>query len=503
MMAYVPFDERESHLREPLVLALDIGTSSVRASLYDESGCEVPETQARTAVTILTTAEGGAELDADEAFAQVTRTIDRALAPYPSSIQIRTVAVSCFWHSLVGIDHEGRALTPVLIWADTRAASEAEELRRLFNEEEVHARTGARFHPSYWPAKLLWLSRTQAQIYESVSRWLSFSDLVALRLTGQAEASVSMASGTGILNTRSCAWDEGLCKQLKIDAEKLPRVAVTDASFGHLKDEYAQRWPQLKEARLYPAIGDGAANSIGAGCTTPSTMALMIGTSGAMRVMLGSDAPERLPPSLWCYRADRRRIVLGGALSDGGGLWAWMNEAFGLGASGEATEKGLAALEPDAHGLTVMPFWAGERSTGWHAEARGAILGLSLHTRPIEILRAGMEAVTYRFYLMAMALEAFAPGARIIASGGALRSSRVWQQIVADVLGRPLYLAAAEESSSRGAVLLALEASGKIKSIGKECAAAGEVVEPDMKRHARYQQAMKRQQYFYERLVEG
>jgi len=157
-------------------------------------------------------------------------------------------------------------------------------------------------------------------------------------------------------------------------------------------------------------------------------------------------------------------------------------------------------MQPDAHGLTILPFWAGERSTGWTSNARGAILGLTMHTRPIEILRAAMEAVSYRFALIARALEPFAPGAEIVASGGALSASVTWSQMLADVLGRPIYLSNVAEASSRGAVLLALEAAGKLNSIKDAPAPFVQRYEPDMARHRRYLAGLERQQKIYERL---
>ena len=177
-----------------------------------------------------------------------------------------------------------------------------------------------------------------------------------------------------------------------------------------------------------------------------------------------------------------------------------MTKALNLSGEREAIEEALAVIEPDAHGLTVLPFWAGERSTGWHSRARGAILGLTMHTRPIEILRAAMEGVAYRFALIAGALEQFAPQALIVASGGALRASPVWTQMLADVLGRPVTLSGVRESSSRGAVLLALEATGELNSIADAPSKLDQVYEPDMSRHARYRAALERQQERYERV---
>jgi gluconokinase len=487
----------------PLVLALDISTSSVRAALYDRCGLEVPGAEMQLERTLHTTSDGGAELSAAEAIAQVISTIDALLSKSVANLtRIELVAVSCFWHSLLGVDREGRAVTPVFGWADTRAWKAAEELRQHFDEQEMHARTGCRFHPSYWPAKLRWLQVERPRLAGAVHSWMSLGEFLLFSLFGQTAASVSMASGTGLLHQRSCAWDAELLSWLKLSPERLPTIAVEGQTFTGLKDEYSRRWPQLREARWFPAIADGAANNIGAGCTTREQAALMVGTSGAMRIMYEGEPPAALPPELWCYRADRRRILIGGALSDGGGLHAWMRETLALDADAEAIERALGAMEPDAHGLTILPFWAGERSTGWHASARGAILGLTMHTEPLHILRAAMEALAYRFALIADALQVFVMPVRFVASGGALQSSPTWTQIIADVLNRPLVLSGIQEASSRGAVLLALEAAGAIKSIADVPAPVLETYKPDAARHARYRAALERQQSYYELLIE-
>src|SRR5215213_2314290 len=132
----------------PLVLALDIGTSSVRGSLYDERGTEVSGTQERLVRGLETTADGGAELDARGATEQTAAVIDAVVARAAGlGARIQAVAPACFWHSLVGLDAGGLPLTPVYGWADTRAARHAEILKRRLDEVAAHGRTGCRFHP--------------------------------------------------------------------------------------------------------------------------------------------------------------------------------------------------------------------------------------------------------------------------------------------------------------------------------------------------------------------
>ena len=469
------------------LLSIDVGTSGVRASLFDERGASVAQTRNHRAFTNVS---DFAELDADRIVAEVIETIDELLAN--SVRQIDLIAISAFWHSLIGVDADGLPTTPLLTWADTRAARFAKTLRESFDEREIHARTGCRFHPSYWPAKLQWLKHEHREKFDKTRYWLGFAEYLCLRLFGTDATSISMASATGLFNQRECDWDWNLVRDLEISEETLPQI--NQQISARLSDSFASRWPALAEARLVTIVGDGAANNIGAGCSTKDRIALMIGTSGAMRVVFAGDPPIELAPALWSYRVNEERAVVGGALSDGGGLVQWLTESLKL------DQSEVGALEPDAHGLTVLPFWSGERSTGWSSDARGGLFGLRQKTTPSEIMRATLESIAYRFALIARALDHVAPNATIFASGNALRSSPVWLQIIADVLGRPLLFGSTAEASIRGAALLALEAVGKIGTIEEDSIAIEQVFEPDLSRHARYQHGLARQEELYNRL---
>jgi gluconokinase len=477
------------------VLSIDVGTSGVRAALFNEDGNQVEGAQAITRRTV----SDFAELDPEALVAEVIKTVDTLLTtPLSATSQIDTIAISTFWHSLVGVDAQGKPTTPLLTWADTRAVQEANSLRAEFDEGGVHARTGCRFHPSYWPAKLRWLKRERREQFDATRLWLGFAEYLCLQLFGEPVASVSMASATGLFDQRACLWDQQLIERLALARDQLPQINTDTAA--RFTDNFAGRWPALAPASLVVMVGDGAANNIGGGCCTKDKIALMIGTSGAMRVVFAGEPPEKLSPGLWSYRVDRERVVVGGALSDGGGLLQWLVQSLNV--SDRNLQEQLAAFEPDAHGLTILPFWSGERSTGWHAAARGGIFGLRHDTTTLEIIRAALEAIAYRFALIADALDEIAPGAEIFATGNALRSSPVWSQIIADVLGRPVLFGGAPEASIRGAALLALEAVGKIANIEAVPVLVDEVFEPDMQRHARYREGLARQQELYERLFE-
>ena len=491
-------------MKSPLILVLDIGTSSVRAALYDSFANVLPETFVKNERRLTATDDGGAEIDAAEAFAQIEQAIDEVLKKSTRiKGEIEYVAASSFWHSLVGVDERGKPTTKVFGWADTRSRKYVADLRKKYDEETVHNRTGARFHSSFWTAKLLWLRKDFPDVFKRTTQWLSFSDFIGLKFFGETATSVSMASATGIFDIRRNDWDTPLLEFLKLKRSNLPAVVAEDSETSQLNENYSKRWERLKNARWFAAIGDGASNNIGAGCLQKSKAALMIGTSGAMRVAYRGEPPRKIPNGLWCYRIDRQRIILGGALSDGGGLYQWLKENLCLRQDDDKTEAEIEKREPDAHGLTFLPFLAGERGTGYNESAYGAILGLHSSTDTIDIVQAALESVAYRFAEIYDQLNDVVKIREIIASGGALRESPVWTQIIADVLAQNMSLPDVREASSRGAVLLALEMIGKIESIEKIETPKGREFKFNKKRNAIYKKARERHEKYYKLLVDS
>ena len=477
-----------------VVLALDVGTSSCRASLYDLTGQPVDGGIAQIHYTPRMTEEGGAEVDADVLFGRVCAVIDEVLAePGPP---VRAVATDTFWHSLLGVDRAGRPLTPVYLWLDARSRGEMASLRDRLDERAVHARTGCVLHWTYWPARLNWLRHSAPEICRQVARWISFGELLLERLTGQRGVSVSMASGTGLLDVHRCEWDSEVLAALELAPESLsPLVPLTVTGM-------ASRWPALNDVPWLPAVGDGACSNLGAGCTTPEHFALMVGTSGAERAAWSPGPNFEIPWGAWCYRIDRERVVMGGALNDGGSLLDWLRAALRL-PDAESAEAEVAALPPDGHGLTVLPFWGGERNPGWADDARGAIVGLRLSTRPVDVLRACLEAVALRFGEIDRILSDAIQGAQdTIATGGALLHSPAWMQIMADVLGRPVLASAEPEASSRGAALLALEALDLLgHPLEHEMPRVSRRFEPVPAHTERYRAAAERQRRLYDAVL--
>ena len=429
----------------PLVLALDVGTSSVRAVLYDAAGRTIENIEGRTHYQMTATPDGGVEIEADRLLEIICKTLDECLAQAKAVLPdlasaIASVGYSNFWHAMLGVDEAGDAITPLYNWSDTRSATDAKTLAEELGVEWIHQRTGVVPHASYYPAKILWLRRTNPALAGKVARFVSIGEYFYSKVFGQFLCGAGMATGTGLFNPNKNDWDEDMLSAIKVARQQLSPLAADRAALTEMQPAFATRWPALKSAQWMPPVGDGACSNIGSGCFNHSLIAINVGTSGAMRVCWPIDQ-VRIPDGLWFYRANRRYGLIGGALSNAGDVYAWCKRTLRL--DDDKIESQLAAMTADKHALTVLPFFSGERSTGWHDAARASIQGLNLSTDPIEILRASMEAVCYRFAAIHERLQAELSGqARIIASGGGILHSKVWTQMMADVIGVPVVASA-------------------------------------------------------------
>jgi gluconokinase len=482
------------------VLALDLGTSSVRAVVYDRRGRLVDPTFAEVPYQVDTSTPGQASSDADELVGLIEGAIDSAVkAAKKAELSIAAVAAACYWHSLMGVDRTGRPTTELLTWADTRSEPAAAALRASSDERAYHRRTGCYFHASFWPAKLRWLKATRPAAFRKTVRWVSLAEYLYGRFLGTAPVSLSIASGTGLLDVHRCRWDAQALRLAGIGSTALSPIADWDTPTTGLRPAYARRWPRLADLPWFLPVGDGALSNVGAGCLKPEWLCAMVGTSSALRVVLETPDVE-VPWGAFAYRLDRRRFVLGGALSEGGNVIRWLHKLLGF-KKRAAAEAAVRAIPADSHGLTVLPFWAGERSPNWRGDVRGVISGLSLSTRPEEIVRAAMEGISLQMGQVYGALRKTARRPRrVIATGGQLLHSNTWMQMLADVLDVPVSASAEPEASSRGAALLALYALGRRPALWRDHPRVGRTFRPQPAARRAYIAAMARQAELYERV---
>jgi gluconokinase len=432
------------------VLALDMGTSSTRSAIYDAKGRRLLKTTAQVEYSLVTGQDGRAELRPADLERAVMQAFTKTLAAWGKRKPVAAIGVSCFWHSLLGLDANGCAITPVYTWADSRCRHEAHHLRAHGSERAIHARTGCMARTSFWPAKLLWLRKTDPRLFRRVVRWVSPAEWIQQIFCDRANVSLSMASGTGLLNGKTHRWDESLLWRCGLNATRFNPISDVPVP---VSSAMKRKFPALAGVPWYPAIGDGAAGNLGSGATRPGLAAINVGTSAALRVVVAKKSPA--PVGLFSYRIDARRTLLGGAVSNAGNLRAWAQRELKL-PDDAAIERELRKRTRPIEKLTLLPFLIAERAPTWPEELPSTIIGVTQATSALDLLQALQEATYHRLAQIAEEIEkAVRRRLAFIVSGGIRHSANSLQRL-ADVLGRPVYASSEPEASLRGAACFAL-----------------------------------------------
>lgn len=469
----------------PLFLGIDLGTGSCKAVLLDDSGQargfgqgDYPPAPARR----------WDEQDPQGLLVGLAAAVRNALENAQAAPeQVAALSLGSAMHSLIALDRHGDPLTGVMTWADGRGARQAAAVRAAPLGDALYHRTACPPHGMYPLYKLLWMREEQPDLFAAAARFVTIKEFALERLTGDWLLDPSLGGGHGLMNAHSLAWDELALATAGIRREQLPILALP-VQRSLLK---ANAIGLLPGTPVYLGCSDAVNSSLGAGGVLPGSATLMVGTSGALRLVTPQPVLHPQGQS-WCYPIDPAHYLVGGALNNGGIPLTWLRDLFNQ-AAGTALDfddvLALAGQAPaGAGGLLCLPFLAGERSPIYNENARGVFFGLSYRHEARHLARALLEGTAYRFRALAemMAVAGCAPQ-EIRASGGFVRSA-LWLNLTSAILNQPLLLPAWGETSCWGAAAWALIGSGAWASLEE---AAGRVrlegsVQPDPADAARY-----------------
>ncbi|MEH1097802.1 gluconokinase [Micromonospora sp. CPCC 205561] len=449
--------------RRPLVIGVDIGTTSTKAVAYDVDGVQLAHHS--VGYPLDEPQPGYAEQDARHIYAAVLESVRTVVAETPPSIA--GLSFSTAMHSLIGLDPDGHPLTPSLTWADARASRQAERLRAAPSGLALHRRTGTPVHPMAPLPKLLWFAEQEPALFGRVAYWVGIKDWVLLRLCDALVTDHSVASATGLMDLRQLSWDEEALGVAGITAAQLPELVPTTTVLPGLTAEAAAATGLPRDTPVVVGAGDGPLANLGLGAVAPGVMACTVGTSGAMRVMVEHPAVDPLG-GVFCYALTERRWVVGGAINNGGIVLDWVGEALApeLGDHAEEELLAVAARAPvGSGGLIMLPYLLNERAPHWSALPRGAYVGLTTGHRRPHLVRAALEGVCQQLALVLASVRAAGNEVLEIRASGGFARSPLWRQMLADVLGMPVRFPAGHEGSGFGAALLGMQALGLIPSV--------------------------------------
>ena len=362
-------------------------------------------------------------------------------------LPVDAIAVTGQMHAAVLADAGGRAVRPALLWLDRRAGAEVSEVARAWGSRDAAAVTGSPPGAELILPKLLWLRRHEPAALGAAHRVLAVKDWVRWSLGGTPVAEPTDASGTGMLDLRTLAWDAALLEALGLPSALLPALAPSAAVDGELSPGWAARLGLRAGTPLAAGAGDLPAAVLGSGAG-PGQPVINLGSAAQVAVVGRPGAMPRAA-QLFCHPDPGLRIALGALLAAGLAL-GWARQVLG---------NVEPAPPSEVAPLLFVPHLAGERGPAAGLRSRGAFIGLALETTAREM--AGAAA-----YGVAMAcrerLEDLAAGGGVPLVLAEEPGARDWAERLAGVLGRPVSLAQGGSPSARGAALLAGLAVGAL-----------------------------------------
>jgi gluconokinase len=465
-------------------LSLDIGTSSVRAALFDEDGLQRNISDMEYELT--TTADGRAEMDADLVFDCVIKVIRECVdqarlrrngltgsssGKGESNYSVAGIGISCHMHSLMLVDDKGRPLTPLMTWADNRASAQAEFIASHYDVGDLYNRTGCRVqHPLYPVSKILWYKINEPDLFNKAAKFITIKEYLIFKLYGVFAVDYTLASCQGCYNIHTQNWDDMILHDiLGISKDRFSDVVECTFTFKGFKKEYESQLGISRDTPLVIGSGDGIMANLGCGVRDDTSFSSTIGTSGAIRTAVSRpllDAAQRT----WCYSFTRDTWVAGGAINNGGIILRWLREEFRKQFEYDAKQINTSIYgifdvfasetNPGSDGLIFLPYITGERSPDWNADVRGLMFGLSHFHNKKHIIRAAMEGVMFRLYSVFEVMTQLKNRAiRIMANGG-YTNSEPWLQMQADIFNKEILVPEVQEASALGAAFLTMVALG-------------------------------------------
>ncbi|GIK43949.1 MAG: xylulokinase [Chloroflexota bacterium] len=409
----------------PYILAVDVGTSSLKVVLYNAVGDVVGSATRR--YEYRSENPGWAEGNPAEWWAA----FEGALADLQQQgfdlTKVEGISFTGQMHTAVLLDEQGQLLEPTILWLDRRAAAETAELAAKLQLPPYQ------INSTYTLPKLLWLKRHRPEVIEKIRTILWPKDYLRFRLTGMLGTDMTEAGGAALLNWQDRSWAIDRLALVGLDPSVLPPAYEANTVVGSPLPELANRFGLNSTARVVVGMGDVAA-LIGGAPPQPGRVVCSLGSSSMIFMALAQgQQPQDSTHRLYTYALGPYRLLGGVSSTTGAALvWAYNQLAPSPDQSFEQVMMEAARLDPGAGGLCFIPYLAGERTPYWLDTIKAGFYGLQLsHTRQY-LIRAVMEGVAYSLrHLLDIYAELGVPVAELVLAGGGTQIPGL-AQIIAD-----------------------------------------------------------------------
>lgn len=474
-----------------LLLAIDAGTTSVKAGLFSSDGRCLGA--GRQEYQIETPAADRAQLDPEVYWQACVKTVREALRQ--SEVrpeQVMALAVSSQGETTITLDAKGRVIYPALVWLDNRASAQAAFLAEKFGKE-VYSRTGIpEIGPTWSACKILWIRQNEPEVFSRADKFLLVQDYLIYRLTGRIVTDGSVSCTTLNYDLVKNTWWTDVQDAIGIRTEQLPEIVQPGTDVGALSPEAAVLLGLSTKTSVVTGGMDQAVGAIGAGNFKPGKVSESTGAALAIQATITDPMIDRSKMVPVYSHSVPGQYLFVPVCPTAGMAFKWLRDSFFQDEMKKADDEKTDAYDrltelaqpvpAGSDGLIMLPHLMGAFSPEPNLSARGSFTGFTLsHTRG-HFVRALLEGVAFLLKRNLETIEHTGMAIPEIRSTGGGARSRLWNQIKANVCNRPIVTLANEETALLGDAILAGVAAGVFQSIEEGCNAmvvVKESIQPD------------------------
>lgn len=454
------------------LLGIDLGTTSIKVSLYLENGRLIASKSSE--YPILAPKVAYAEQDSQEwwsGFLEACQFLSKEYPEYLSNLV--GIGLCGQMHTQVYLDEHYEVLRPAITWMDQRSGEIVERINQdptgkelIFNETSNLAST------TYTALHTRWVIENQPDIWARVRHVLVAKDYLKFLLTGKMFTDYAEASGTLLFDVKNQSWSQAAFDYFGIPQEYFPRVAPSDEVIGYVTKEAAQLTGLPAGIPVINGSSDNSASALGSGMTQSGQVTLILGTAGVITVCSDVPLADPLGRTLCWHYCLRDHWVSLGIMQTAGESLEWFKNAFDSVNENELDSRSIFKQYNDlivdvpegCHGLTFLPYLNGERTPYWDTNARGVFFGINLKTTKAHFIRAIMEGVSFAFRNNIEAVESLGIEINEVRAVGGGLKSQVWLEILGKVLRKPIVTVSEPDTANLGNIMLCAKALGLITS---------------------------------------
>jgi len=438
------------------LLGLDIGTSGVKALLISLEGKII---SSKTVSYPLTTPQSGWAEQSPSDWWEATVKVIRETVSNNSidSSQIKGISLSGQMHSSVFLNEKMEVIRPAILWSDTRTSEQCQEIYTKVGglNQLIHYVSNPALE-GFTAPKILWLKENEPENYQKVKHILLPKDYIRYRLTGELFTEVSDAAGTLLFEVIKKRWSTNLLKKLEINPDLLPPVLNSFDIAGRITKPIAEKTGLKFKTPVVAGGADNACGAVGSGIIQEGRVMVSIGSSGVVLAQTDNPQPDQEGRIHLFNHACPDSWYMMGVMLSAGISYEWLEKKlFNRSLDYTKLDQLAEEIEPGSEGLIFLPYLYGERTPHNDADARGVYFGISGKHDQRHFVRAVLEGVTFALKDSLELIKDKGVKVKEIRAIGGGAKSRVWQQILADILGEEINLLNVEEGPALGAALIA------------------------------------------------